>query len=128
MNRKLCDAIIDLLEMFPTLEKELMDIFCSYALKETTGREFEHDARLLCLGYVKNCIQTIKQETKKDKSLFRAYFDVARYQTDIKDAAIDWQSDETILNFMLKRRPPPATPGERRSLPVPLEVTKKREL
>ena len=128
MNSELATAVIDLLEMFPSLENELMELFSAYALKEIPSKDFERETKKLCIEYIRKCIQTIKQGVKTDKSLFRAYFDVARYQTDRKDAAIEWGCDEDLLKFILKKRSPPKTPEARLKLLAPSEVTKKREL
>lgn len=128
MTPELTNAVIDLFEMFPSLEDDLMDLFSALALKEITGKDFERSAKLICIDYVKKCIQTIKQGVKTDKSLFRAYYDIARYQTDCKDASIEWESDEDLLRFILRKRPIPQTPQDRHALTAPIEVTKKREL
>lgn len=128
MSSELTNAVIDLFEMFPELEDDLMGLFSDYVLKEIPTKDFEHDTKRLCVNYVKNCIQTIKQGIKADNSLRVAYLDVARYQTDRIDAAIEWGCDADLLEIILKKRPVPQTPEERHSLIVPLEVTKKREL
>jgi hypothetical protein len=125
---ELVDVVYDLFEAFPSLEKQIIDLFISYVLKETMSKEYEVKTKELCFDYIKNIILRIKQEYKNDKSLMNAYYDVARYQTDTKDAAILWSANEDLLCLMLKKRPPPETPLERHKLPVPNEVIKKREI
>jgi len=122
------ESLIDLLEAFPTLEAELMELYSAYVLKEISSKDFEQQVKKLCAEHVRNCVVTIKQGIKADKSkrLINAYFDVARYQTDRIDAALEWNVDEDILGYMLKRRPPPTNPEDRLKLSVPIEVTKKR--
>jgi len=124
------ESLIDLLEAFPSLETDLMELFSAYVLKEISSKEFEQQVKKLCAEHVRNCVVSIKQGIKSDKSkrLINAYFDVARYQTDRIDAAIEWNVDKDILGFILKRRPPPSKPEDRLKLSVPIEVTKKREI
>lgn len=124
------ESIIDLLEAFPSLESEIMELFSAYVLKEISSKDFEQQVKKLCAEHVRECVVTIKQGIKADKSkrLINAYFDVARYQTDRIDAAIEWNVDEDILGFLLKRRPPPTNPEDRLKLSVPIEVSKKREI
>lgn len=122
-------AFIELLEAFPDLEDELIELYSAYVFKELSSKDFEQKVRKLCAEFVRHCVMTVKQGIKvdRDKRLVNAYFDVARYQTDRIDAAIEWNVDKDVLGFLLKKRPPPENPEERRRLPVPIEVTKKRE-
>jgi hypothetical protein len=127
MNPNLFNSVIDLLEMFPDMEDEILDLFISFVLNEISSRDFELKAKAKCVNYVKNCILDIRQGVKKKSTLLLAYFDVARYQTDVTDAAIEWDCDENLLKLILKKRPPPETPEERLTLPTPIEVIKRRE-
>ena len=122
------DLVYELFECFPTLDKQLIELFISFVLKEKISKEFEARSKELCMDYIRALISKIKQEFKTDKSLLNAYYDVARYQTDVKDAIIQWEADEDLLRFILKKRPPPETPEERLKLTLPKEVVKKREL
>jgi hypothetical protein len=132
MDRKnnhclLVDGVFDILEAFPSIEGELKGFITSFILREMKGAEFDSVVKAACLSHIKRQTQAIKQGVK-DESLYNAYYDVARYLTDPKDAAAEWCVDEEILNFLLERRPPPQTTQERLSLIVPYEVTKRRVL
>lgn len=121
-------TLFDLLDSFPKVEDQLMEIFSASLFKEITRAEYGRRTTHLCMDFVKDCILTIKQGVKTDESLTNAYFDVARYQTDIVDAAIEWDTDVRLLGLLLRKRPPPKTPEERLCLMVPIDVTKKREI
>ena len=122
-------ALVELLEAFPDLENELIGLCSAYVFKELSCKDYEQKVRKLCAEFVRHCVMTVKQGVKVDKDRrLNAYFDVARYQTDRIDAAIEWNVDKDVLGFLLKKRPPPENPEERRRLPVPIEVTKKREV
>ena len=56
-----------------------------------------------------------------------AYLDVARYQTDVIDAAIEWGVDDEALEFLIEIEPPPTSTEERLGLSVPAELRKLRE-
>lgn len=129
MNQQnLSNAVIDLLEMFPDFENELLELFCGMVLNEIPSKDFERGAKDKCVVHVKNCIQDIRQNVRRKDVLMLAYYDVARYQTDVKDAAIEWGCDETLLKLIVKKRPPPQTPEERLNLSTPIEVVKRREV
>jgi len=124
-HQHLVDSLFDLLEAFPTLENQIKDLFTSSLFREITATEFESKVKSCCLAHIKKQTQTIRKGVKKD-NLYKAYYDVARYQTDVKDAADEWGVDEEVLGFILAQRPPPTSPEQRRQLSVPSEVTKKR--
>jgi hypothetical protein len=56
-----------------------------------------------------------------------AWFDVARYQTDVMDAALTWDVDPETLQLIVECRPTPQTSDGRQALKVPQEVRKLRE-
>ena len=56
-----------------------------------------------------------------------AWYDVARYQTDPTDAALEWGVNEKMLRTMLTHRPAPSLPMDRHALTVPYAVKKARE-
>jgi hypothetical protein len=124
------EAIFELLETFPALEIELLDLYVALVFKEIDLRQYEIEVRRLCMKYITQLVVVAKHGVKADKKrrLVNAYFDVARYQTDRIDAAIEWDVDKYILGLLLERRPPPQDYEERKRLPVPSAVIKKREL
>jgi len=121
------DVVYDLIESFPKLEDPCVDLFSSLVLQEITGKIFEQKVKELYFDRIRKCISTIKQEAR-NKNLYHAYMDVARYQTDALDAAIEWQVNINLLNILLERKPVPTTVEDRLALFVPQEVVKKREL
>jgi len=122
------NAIVDLLSAFPNIEQDLMELYVAYVFKEASFRDFGRETRNLCIDYIRECMGDIKRGLMSErKKLLAAYFDVARYQTDRIDAAIEWDVDVDVLGFLLKKRPPPENPEERRKLIVPDEVKIKRE-
>jgi hypothetical protein len=124
------EALFEMLEAFPPIETELLDLYIAHVFKELDSQQYELKVRRVCLEYVKRLAVTAKHGVKADKRgrLLNAYFDVARYQTDRIDAAIEWNVDKYVLGLLLERRPPPQDHEERRQLPVPKAVTKKREI
>lgn len=124
---QIADVVYDLIESFPKFENVCMDLFTSFILQERTGKSFEQEIKQIYFDHIRNCIATIKQEAK-NKKLYYAYMDVARYQTDPLDAAIEWQVNINLLNILLERKPVPTTVEDRLALSVPQEVIKKREL
>jgi hypothetical protein len=125
------NALVELLEAFPSLESELMCLYTDYIFKDVSSRDYEKKVRGLCSEWVTKCITTIKRGISADvehKKLLSAYLDVARYQTDRIDASIEWNVDADVLGFLLKKRPPPENPEERRQIEVPYSIRKKREL
>lgn len=123
-------ALYELLEAFPDFEDDLLDLYSAYVFKELSSKEYKVQVRRMCSEFVRQCVMTVKQGIllDREKRLLNAYYDVARYQTDPVDAGIEWNVEKDILGFLLKRRPPPDTPEERRQLPVPTVVVKKREI
>jgi hypothetical protein len=123
-------ALVELLEAFPDLEGSILESYTAYMLKEAAGRDFELDVRRMCTDHVKNLVLAVKHAVMADKtrSMACAYYDVARYQTDIRDAADFWQVDFDVLRLVLRKRPPPSSPEDRWKLAVPAEVVKKREI
>ena len=126
-HEHLVDALFEILEAFPTLENQIKDLFTSFLFGEITVTEFDGKVKTCCLAHIKKQTQIIRKGVKKD-NLYKAYYDVARYQTNVKDAADEWGVDEEVLGFILTQRPPPTSPEQRRQLSVPSEVTKKRVL
>jgi len=122
------DAAIELLEAFPILEDDLMELLSAFILKEITAREFDRGIRDLCINEIKTIASKIKRSLKADRRVLNAYYDIARYQTDFVDASIEWECDRQMLQFLLKKRKPPLTPEERQQLPVPQEVVNLREI
>jgi len=127
MSSEYTDNLLDLLNIFHALESEFNSLYISCVLKEIDNKTFDVTVKD-CIASVKNSIQIIRQGIKADKNMAFAYYDVARYQTDITDAAIEWQVDERLLRFILTRRPPPENPEGRHLLAVPPEVVKIREV
>lgn len=121
------DIVHDLIYAFPSFENACMDLFSAFAIQEINGRVFEQDIKQIYFDHIKNSISIIKQEIK-NKKLYFAYMDVARYQTDPIDASIEWQVNVNLLNILLERKPVPTTVDGRLGLAVPQEVSKKREL
>jgi len=128
MTSEQTNAIFELLEAFPDLETQLFDLFGAYVFGEITGTEYERRTRKICVDRVMTCILTVKQGVKSSTDLINAYFDVARYQTDVLDAAIEWGVDKELLELVLRKKAPSKTPEDRLQLIVPSEVVKRREL
>jgi hypothetical protein len=62
-------------------------------------------------------------------ALVNAYYDVARYQTDVTDATLQWGlKNDYLLQQILDFRPPPITPENRAKLRVPKVVRALREV
>ena len=127
MSSEYTNTLLDLFDLFPTLEEDFCSLYISCVLKEIDNKTFDSNVKEF-LASTKNRIQIIKQGIKADKNMAYAYYDVARYQTDITDAAIEWQVDERLLRFILTKRPPPENPEGRHLLTVPSEVVKIREV
>jgi hypothetical protein len=117
----------DFLNAFPLLKNEMSSQISDFALKKMLANTFELNARRLYAQHIK--VQTgLIKNAFKGKSIKLAYLDVARYQTDVRDAAIEWDVDEEALVFLLELKPPPTTTEERLGLEIPDELRKKREL
>jgi hypothetical protein len=127
MSSDYTNTLLDLFDIFPTLEADFNTLYISCVLKEIDNKTFDSVVKDF-LASAKNRLQIIRQGIKSDKNMAFAYYDVARYQTDITDAAIEWQVDERLLRFILTKRPPPETPEGRHLLTVPHEVVKIREV
>jgi len=125
----LYEAIVDLSDTFIDLDDKCMELFSNFVFGEITGKLFDQEIRQLYFDRIRYDILLIKKEIRsKHKNICNAYYDVARYQTDYVDAAIEWNIDKRVLELIIEKRPPPITPEERHALKVPDEVRKKREL
>ena len=76
------------LNAFPLLKNEMSSQISDFALKRMLANTFELNAGRLYAQYTKEQIGLIK-DAFKGKSIKLAYLDVARYQTDVRDAAIE---------------------------------------
>jgi hypothetical protein len=127
MSSEYTNTLLDLFDLFPTVEEDFRSLYIACVLKEIDNKTFDSNVKEF-LAATKNRLQIIRQGIKADKNMAFAYYDVARYQTDITDAAIEWQVDERLLRLILTKRPPPENPEGRHLLPVPPEVVKIREV
>ena len=121
-------AIIELLEAFPEQEDQLLSLFISYIFGDVPGAEYERKTRKICVEQVMKYISVIKQGAKSYTRMLNAYYDVARYQTNVIDAAIDWEVDPKVLELIVAKLPPPKATEDRLRLKVPNDVTKLREI
>lgn len=128
MTPEQTDAIIELLEAFPDQEDQLLDLFISYIFGRLPGAEYERKTRKICVEQVMKCILVIKQGAKSYTQLLNAYYDVARYQTDVIDAAIEWGVDSKVLEIVVAKSSLPLSVEDRLRLQVPSDVTKLREI
>lgn len=110
----------------PIITDELRSTYIKYVFRETDSKRLDLEIRNR-LSEIRNGLQMLRQRIVNDTNLMFAYYDIARYQTDVKDAAIDWGVSEELLCYVLKERPVPITPEERHSLDVPHEVQRMRE-
>jgi len=117
----------EFLNAFPLLKDDMKECIGDYAMKKTIAYHFEQNARRMYTTHIKEDIARIK-EMYKGKGIRLAYLDVARYQTDVRDASIAWGVDEDVLGQLLKMKPPPGEPKDRLKLEIPDELRKKREI
>ena len=109
---------------------EIGDLVRKYALgmnglsfNRMHAREFEKEAKASCVSYIKEVIAYLK-DAYMGKAMRMAYLDVVRYQTDIRDAAIEWQVDERALTILRDLN----KPINRFDLEIPDALRKLREL
>lgn len=111
---------------FPSVKEDMSSYIGEYALKNTTVLIFERLVKKKYTQLVKENLTYIK-DTLKGKAIHLAYLDVARYQTDVIDSAIQWGVDDEVLEFLLDIKPPPTSTEDRLNLEVPAELKKLRE-
>ena len=119
--------IDDFLNSFPQLKKDMEEHLGEYAMKDMLATLFEQKARGMYTRHVREEIAWIKN-AYKGKNIKLAWLDVARYQTDVWDAAVEWDVEEEVLSCLLRIKPPPVDVDERLRLEVPKELRRKREL
>lgn len=114
------------LRAVPELQEELSFEVGSYAQKEIIAVVLGRNIERVFAKYLK--VQ-IKQITNvfKGKAIMIAYLDVARYQTDVIDAAIEWGVDDEVLEFLVEIAPPPKSTEGRLGLNVPAALKRLRE-
>lgn len=126
--KEACESILTLLKICPDSRLDLEELISAFILKEISSKQFDAGIRDLCLDIIKECAHKIKKSLKADRRVLNAYYDVARYQTDLVDACIEWECDRDILTILLQHRKPTALPNERLKLPVPQAVVDLREI
>lgn len=123
-------AVLERVEKFvravPELEEELGLEVGSYARKEIIAVVLRGNIERVFAKYIKAQIKHITN-VFKGKAIMIAYLDVARYQTDVIDAAIEWGVDDEVLEFLVEIAPPPKSTEERLGLNVPVVLKKLRE-
>jgi len=113
------------------MEQRILDLLLDLVFTDLKIDEFNTKLSLLKLefGIEQNVLGYRKRIVKVGKRrITHAYYDVARYQTDVLDAAIEWGVAKDILDFVLEHRRVPKTPEDRLILDVPKAVRKKREV
>lgn len=105
---------------------EIDRLISKLIMKEISSRTFKKQIKQAVTATLKDDIKAI---TEKDfTTLYHAWYDVARYQTDIFDAANTWAVDCSTLNYLIFNYPIPTTIEERLKLSTPPEVKKIREI
>jgi hypothetical protein len=120
------EQVEEFVNAFPDRREDFRMLIRDYAMGNKSALMFERAIKRTYTEILRKHILNLKC-VFKGKNLRLAYLDVARYHTDVIDAAIEWEIDEDVLYYVLELAPPPPTTEGRLSLEIPVELRKLRE-
>jgi len=102
------DNCYTLIEAFPALENTVMTLIQQVLTRQITAPVFSKKILQIMEAEIGKSVEKILKDLDGEEALSvsRGMFDCVRYKTHIRDAAIEWRTDELFLKRMLEHLPP----------------------
>ena len=107
MREGFIDNCYTLIEAFPTLENSVMTLIQRVLTRQITPTVFSKKIIKIMEAEIEKSVEKIINDLEGEEALSvsRGMFDCVRYRTQLKDAAIEWQTDEKFLKRMIEHLP-----------------------
>jgi hypothetical protein len=107
MREGFIDNCYTLIEAFPALENTVMTLIQQVLTRQITPTVFSKKIIQIMEAEIEKNVEKVINELEGEEALSvtRGMFDCVRYKTQIRDAAIEWQTDEKFLKRMLEHLP-----------------------